>query len=699
MRKNFARIAFTLACLLFSIVTKAQITVTIAETYVNNQLIGSSSPIAFGTNQTLNIKMVVDITAQNNQDPSKPGMLDILRTSSPAFTPVGATGTPATSVSINGTFASRTFTFTLNASDFDATQGIVFAEFTTYSGVKYKSANKNVTKTITPPITNNAISGNQSIYYGQSAATLTGNTPSGGSGTFSYIWNKKTGSGDWAAISGATGQNYSPGQLTTTTQFRRIANSGSAPSLASNTVTVTVNNSQPIANNVIAANQTINEGNPAAILTGSVPTGGSGANTYTYTWQKKTGTSAWAAISGATSQNYSPGTPFITTSYRRIVKSGNAADLTSNEITVTIIPAPPIQNNTISLNGGTVLGSLPTGGIGVYTYSWILWGGEEPYVFPNTTQSLVIPDFIYNYLNSYPNLFIVRTVSSGSQNSSSNTLAVLPLPAIQNNVISISGSQITGSLPTGGNGDYQYSWTLFGGEEPYTFPETTQNLAVSPAVYDYLNSYPNLFIFRTVKSGNRTSGSNTVVINPLPAIQNNTISASGFQVTGSQPTGGDGTYTYSWFLSSPEDPIVFPDTTKDINLASYTNAIWVMQNYPSAFLVRVVKSGNKTSNSNFLNIYAGRKAPSVGKEASEAIKVYPNPTTKTINFETNLGNDADVDVVVYSESGKSSSVFKGKLIQGQTIQWNIPSNYPKGLYFYKILSGKEEIKTGKILYQ
>lgn len=699
MKQNFARIALTLACLLVTIVTKAQITVTIAETYVNNQLIGNSSPIAFGTNQTLNIKMVVDITAQNNQDPLKPGMLDILRTSSPAFTPVGATGAPATSVSINGTFASRTFTFTLNASDFDATQGVVFAEFTNYFGVKYKSANKNVTKTITPAITNNVISGNQSIYYGQSAAALSGNTPSGGSGTFSYIWNKKTGSSDWAAISGATGQNYSPGQLTTTTQFRRIANSGSAASLASNTVTVTVNNSQPIANNVIAANQTINEGNPAATLTGSLPTGGSGANTYAYTWQKKTGTLAWVTISGATSQNYSPGAPFVTTSYRRIVKSGNATDLTSNEIIVAVIPAPPIQNNTISLNGGTVQGSLPTGGIGVYSYSWILWGGEEPYVFPNTTQSLVIPDFIYNYLNSYPNLFIVRTVSSGSQNSSSNTLAVLPLPAIQNNVISISGNQITGSLPTGGNGDYQYSWTLFGGEEPYVFPETTQNLTVSAAVYDYLNSYPNLFIFRTVKSGNKTSNSNSIIINPLPAIQNNTITASGFQVTGSQPTGGDGTYTYSWFLSSPEDPIVFPDTTKDINLASYTNAIWILQSYPSAFLVRIVKSGNKTSNSNFLNIYSGRQAPSPGKKTSEVVKIYPNPTSKTVNFETGFVLNSDVEIVVSNEFGINTVVFKGNLSPGQVIEWNIPSNYPKGLYFYKILSGQEEIKTGKILYQ
>lgn len=387
------------------------------------------------------------------------------------------------------------------------------------------------------------------------------------------------------------------------------------------------------------------------------------------------------------------------------MKSGNAVDITSNEVTITVIPAPPIQNNTIVLNNGTINGSQPTGGIGVYNYSWILWGGEEPYTFPNTEQNLVITADIYNYLTAYPNLFIVRTVTSGSQISGSNSIVILPLPAIQNNVISLNGSLVTGSQPTGGNGDYKYTWNLVGGEEPYVFPETSQNLVLSASVFQYLEMYPNLFISRTVNSGNKISYSNNVTLVALPQIQNNTISANGLQIIGSQPTGGDNTYQYSWFISSPEDPIFFPDTTRDLDLNPYSNAIRILQTYPTAVLYRLVKSANRSSYSNSLSFYSGRQRQkemsfAQGNENFDSEpKVYPNPTTKRVNFETGLAKTTTVEITATNELGINIVIFKGDVNLGQVIEWNIPSNYPKGLYFYKILSGKEEIKTGKILYQ
>ncbi len=126
-----------------------------------------------------------------------------------------------------------------------------------------------------------------------------------------------------------------------------------------------------------------------------------------------------------------------------------------------------------------------------------------------------------------------------------------------------------------------------------------------------------------------------------------------------------------------------------------------MQRYPSAVLFRLVKSGNRTSYSNNLSLYSGRQAfeDSEKENPKFQAKIYPNPTAQTVNFEVDFLQNTDIEILVYNELGKSTVVFKGNLSPSQVVEWNIPSNYPKGLYFYKILSGNEEIKTGKILYQ
>ncbi|MBU7570095.1 MAG: T9SS type A sorting domain-containing protein [Flavobacterium sp.] len=691
---------FLLSLLLFfaSLSYGQTYTVTMSNVYVNNQWVNQGSAISFGANDIITVKLSVDVYSSTGNS----GTLNVYYQRGSSYEPIVPSGGYGGTITGSG---SRNFTIELNGAQFDASGGFIFAQFAVsgHNGAVPRSSNWPVIKPGAPPISNNSIVGTQTKFYGLSA-TITGTTPSGGNGSYFYQWQKNT-TGSWSNIVGAHEQNYITELLTQTTQFRRIVMSNGTSDHTSGAVVVTIVNSLPITNNSISGNQTINEGNTASFITGTSPSGGSGPESYRYVWQKKSGNSTWTIIPNASSQNYSPGTPFVTTHYRRIVKSGNAVDITSNEVTITVIPAPPIQNNTIVLNNGTINGSQPTGGIGVYNYSWILWGGEEPYTFPNTEQNLVITADIYNYLTAYPNLFIVRTVTSGSQISGSNSIVILPLPAIQNNVISLNGSLVTGSQPTGGNGDYKYTWNLVGGEESYVFPETSQNLVLSASVFQYLEMYPNLFISRTVNSGNKISYSNNVTLVALPQIQNNTISANGLQIIGSQPTGGDNTYQYSWFISSPEDPIFFPDTTRDLDLNPYSNAIRILQTYPTAVLYRLVKSANRSSYSNSLSFYSGRQRQkemsfAQGNENFDSEpKVYPNPTTKRVNFETGLAKTTTVEITATNELGINIVIFKGDVNPGQVIEWNIPSNYPKGLYFYKILSGKEEIKTGKILYQ
>ena len=68
---------------------------------------------------------------------------------------------------------------------------------------------------------------NVSILAGTSSGLLSGNLASGGAcgGSYSYQWQSSTG-GNWSNISGATGQTYSPGNVSVTTYYRRQVTCG-----------------------------------------------------------------------------------------------------------------------------------------------------------------------------------------------------------------------------------------------------------------------------------------------------------------------------------------------------------------------------------------------------------------------------------------------------------------------------------------
>lgn len=368
------------------------------------------------------------------------------------------------------------------------------------------------------------------------------------------------------------------------------------------------------------------------------------------------------------------------------------------------------ENTPYSINEGSLFYSIIGSDMGSdFTYQWYkrrsdFIGGVIAISGATGKDYLpVIEDFRLGYY-----LFYYRVANSKTKRSTSNSLDfnIIPAPAIQNNTINANGWIINGSLPTGGINSYKYLWVLWGGEEPYIFPSTGQSLELTEDIYNYLSWNPNLYVTRNVASGIKTTDSNSVTIVPvsLPvtSIGNNTISISGYQVTGSQPTGGVGNYTYSWFLSSQEDPIWFDETTKDLNLTPYSRAISILQTDPSAILFRQVRS-IKTSNSNTINLYGASAKKSIASSNENAdvdFVVYPNPTKEVLNFITNFSTNKEIEIFIYSENlGNEKSVFKGTVTPNQVINWRIPSNYQKGLYFYKIKSGREEIKTGKIIYQ
>jgi hypothetical protein len=399
----------------------------------------------------------------------------------------------------------------------------------------------------------------------------------------------------------------------------KFTTNGSCFQNESDMIKITVNYkaapATPITNNNISGNQTVYEGQSASTISGSAPSGGNG--TFIYSWQKKVGNGSWAAISGANGINYSPGIPVTTTSYRRIVSSATYTS-TSNEVVTTVIPTPLIENNTITLDALTVYGSVPTGGTGSYQYSWYIIDQDgDTSTLPDTSQNSILTPATFNrYFNS-PNDFILkRVVYSGSHVSASNGLLLPHNSLIQNNTITLNGLTVDGSVPTGGLGanSYQYSWYILDQDgDTSTLPDTSQNLILTPATFDrYFNS-PNDFILkRVVYSGSQVSASNGIL---LPHSSELSLKAS-----------------------NNEDTLI------------------------SA--------------------------------------VYPNPTSGPINFTTSFSSNREIEIIVYSqELGKTQPIYKGTATPNQTVKWDIPSNYPKGIYYYKIVSDNKEVKSGKISYQ
>ncbi|MBN2667188.1 MAG: gliding motility-associated C-terminal domain-containing protein [Bacteroidales bacterium] len=164
------------------------------------------------------------------------------------------------------------------------------------------------------------------ICSGSTPHRITGLIATGGTGVpgdFIYLWSSSPDNTSWTEIPAATGNEYQPGALTSTTWFRRRAVSGECIS-ESEPVRITV--LPVIANNTIAGDQVVCKSDIPALLTqapGQSISGGSGS--YSYLWQQSADGSSWVSAQGTNNSSdgsYQP--PAMTNSmrYRRFVTSG-----------------------------------------------------------------------------------------------------------------------------------------------------------------------------------------------------------------------------------------------------------------------------------------------------------------------------------------------------------------------------------------
>ena len=445
------------------------------------------------------------------------------------------------------------------------------------------------------------------INYNSSPGQLSNSGATGGIGTLQYQWQQSSDGSYYSDIIGATTVNYTPSGLTSTTYYRLKATRGSEV-VYSNFSQITVY-PQLISGTLTPGSQSINYNATFDTLRYSAPTGGNG--TFSIVWQSSNNNTSWGTINGTIGLlKWTSGQPTQTT-YFRVWASSNGIDVYSNSAVVNVYPqlvAGSVSPNAASINYNTttnLAATAPTGGNGAFTYQWqnstdnITWtnisgGTSLTYATPNLTAT--------RYYR------LISTSNGVSVTSAVITITVYPQLT---SALSWSGTyinyntapgQITNTR-SGGNGTYTYLWQQSSDNATWTDISGATNQNYSPPAL----TSTRYFRVNTTSNG-ATSISNVITINVYPQLSPGTISpASGDYIqgntpgliSGTSPSGGNGTYNYQWYSST--------DAGTTWNVISGATS----QNYTSPALnvtTRIRRtvasnSSSATSNTAIFNVY------------------------------------------------------------------------------------------------
>ena len=298
-------------------------------------------------------------------------------TSTIAYTINGIAQTPVTGVTANASGAASFITAPLTETNNGQTLQITGITVTSAPTNCSDSFTQNVTLSVDPASVGGTVASSQTICNGTSPADLTLSGHTGNIVKWQRAGNPAfTGATD-ITVTTSTLTGATIGNLTTTTYFRAVVQSGICNVAYSTTAIVTVQ--AQVSAGTIASNQTICFGFVPTALTGSVV---NGIGTITYLWEQSnvSNSGPWTAIPGQTAATFQPVALFQDTWFHRITVStlnGNVCySPATSAIKITVRPefiAPVIgtsqsicYNTTAQLN----IITLPSGGSPPYTYQW-----------------------------------------------------------------------------------------------------------------------------------------------------------------------------------------------------------------------------------------------------------------------------------------------------------------------------------------
>ena len=452
------------------------------------------------------------------------------------------------------------------------TPGTIGENLTTWvpflNGFLFNSIRSSVTNTQVDSICSNVI-----------PAPITGTLPVGGSGNYSYSWQK---SYDLAAlpstIGGAISKDFTPSAAEPDTFWIRRIVKDEITTLKDTSKWVQINVTPAITGNLVGKDTTIcyNQNPLSLIPLNAGPTNGNGK--YQYQWLQNLDDLNWPASANATGtsnlSSYDPPALTDTTYYKRKITSGRCVNY-STTVKITVLPS--ITGN-IMLSADTVIcegtifnklrASAPVNGqTGNYDYQW------QDSTTSATWQSTAVADIAATYIPDTSKfavkeqIYFRRIVFSGPDSvcvSKTAPVLITRWHKIESNNISAdqticsseTPANLTGVQPTQGDHvNYAYQWQDSSkATTAWTTRSnvTTNSVFVAPALTD------TTWYRRIVTSSKCTNTSNKIVVNVHDPIVNNLVEADTTicngsdpkKIRGKLPTGGSGLYAYQWYSST-----------------------------------------------------------------------------------------------------------------------------------------------------
>ncbi|MFY8132586.1 MAG: hypothetical protein ACOVOL_05080, partial [Bacteroidia bacterium] len=425
---------------------------------------------------------------------------------------------------------------------------------------------------------------NQEICNGFTPAPLTGSTPTGGNGVYTYQWEFSTNSGTtWSNVpSAGTSSNYSPGSLTVTTWYRRIVEGvpciGNTFRLPSNTVIITVN---PKPRGVITFNPNTTCSNLPFIAT-LTPTTPPAVNIYQWS---SIGTPAISIQSpGSASTLITPANNQSATSYNYTLICSLTSDkgcIDTVQKPFTIGPRPTagfsIPSSACSPVTLPVTNSATGGTIYFYTVTASVTGFTATI---DSSLSKSNPKILFPVNNSGSNIVytIVQKVfnATGCFDSTIRTTTIFPRPNAR--ISSVDSICAAGVVNISFNGVTPpsistYNWSITANTTPaatIAAPSSASTFITFPDQQNGSNQTITLRQIVTTSDGCGDTTTKTITMLPRP-LANLTRSDSAICAPGSVTIANASTLTgasYSWSYTSTPAGSTNNQTIVNPNLAS-----------------------------------------------------------------------------------------------------------------------------------
>ena len=595
-------------------------------------------------------------------------------------------------------------TYTPNAADMTETTQYQVRVTDPASPAGCKSALSNiVTITIAENITVGALTGTQGVCSGTQPTALSLSSTSGGSGSFTYQWQRQKGTGNWEDIPFATETTYIPqaADMTETTNYKVKVTDQVNPvgcnTAFSTVATITVTPSGSVTAGTLGSTQVVCSGAQPTELSLNGSTGGS---PLTYQWLRRTSpVSNWEEIPSVTGTTYTPSTAYVTetTEYQVRVTDQSPAGCNSalsNIVTVTF--AVPIGGGTLNGSQTICRGAQPTelslsgysGGSGL---SSLVFEWERKKASSSVWESLPASGTTYT-----PNAadmtettqYQVRVTDPASPAGCKSALSNIVTITIAENITvgALTGTQgvCSGTQPTalslsstsGGSGSFTYQWQRQKGtgnweDIPFATETTyipqaadmTETTNYKVKVTDQVNPVGCNTAFSTVA---------TITVTPSGSVTAGTLGSTQVVCSGAQPTElslngstGGSPLTYQWLRRT--SPVSNWEEIPSVTGTTYTpSTAYVTET--TEYQVRVTDQSPAGCNSALSNIVTVTFAVPIGGgtlNGSQTICRGAQPTELSLSGYSG-GSGLSSLVFEWERKKASSSVWESLPASGTT---------------------------------